>query len=320
MSMETFRAKTSDGRILDYRVGGELDLKEVQKFFESKYNIRQLWPEKRHVVGVLEKDGKEYFLKVATSEGIGVVTKTEYDWNNAFNSLVPRNSDFWVPQNHESGQYQGNLFYFITDRFDGQKLAERPSKDQRSDSLLEENINRVIDFSELIQSLRFSLKDSHVFEGSNYKERYLSQTRGWFKDIPEEIRLKYGVEKLWEVVEKGVPKLLPKAKHGDFAPWHLMVLSNGKLGLIDGEHAMAKTVEDYDICYIIQRIFTVMQNQKLAEEFIGRLKKREYDMEKVKTVLASRAIGGFLDEYLALFEERRDFLWPLKFKDWVLEI
>src|SRR3989337_3892250 len=108
--MQTFRAKTKDGRVLDYRVGGELDLDEVGKFFSPKYTVRQIWPEKRHVVGVLKKGEKEYFLKVSTSEGIGVVTKTEHDWNEAFNNLVPRTSDFWVPQNFEYGLYQTNLF------------------------------------------------------------------------------------------------------------------------------------------------------------------------------------------------------------------
>jgi len=120
---ETFRAVTPDGRVLDYRVGQDLNLAEVTRFFSDKYTVKQIWAEKRHVVGVLEASGREYFLKVSTSEGISEVTKNEYAWNEAFNEAVSRSSsDLWVPQNYDSGDYQENLFYIVTDKFEGEKL------------------------------------------------------------------------------------------------------------------------------------------------------------------------------------------------------
>jgi hypothetical protein len=317
--MQSFRVKTDNGKVLDYRLGSNLDLNKLKDFLSKKYSVKKIWQEKRHAVGFLEKDGKEYFLKVSTSEGISEVTKNEFNWNEQFNKLIPRDSQFWVPQNYECGFYQDNLFYIVTDVFNGPKLAEVLNV-STSLGLLEENMEKVIDFTEKIQSLKLNLKDSNAYEGKDYREKYLSQVDGWFNDIPAEIREKFKIIELLKIVQKNISKLTFGAKHGDFAPWHLIQLQGGKLGIIDGERAMTKTIEHYDICYVIQRIFTVLQNPRLAQEFINSLRKRKYDMTKLKTVLASRAIGGFLDEYLALLSESRDFSWSLKFKEWVLNI
>jgi hypothetical protein len=316
--MKTFRAKTKNGKIVDYRVGKELDLKEIRKFFEKDYSVKKIWSEKRHVVGFLEKNGKQLFLKLSTSEGIGIMTKTEANWNEAFNKLVPRSSCFWVPQNFDSGYLRNNLFYLITDRFIGKKLGE--ALPHQPSQLITQNIDKLVDLTELIQSLKFRIPDCHVFSGQDFRERYLNQTKGWFNDIPKEIQEKYKLNQLLEIVEKNINQLEPKPKHGDFAPWHLIQLEIGKLGLIDGEHAMNETVQDYDICYLIQRAFGVMQNPVLAQEIIDKLQERKYDITKLKIVLASRAIGGFLDEYLALPESGHDFSWPEKLTDFVVSL
>jgi len=316
---ETFRAVAPDGRVLDYRVGQDLNLAEVTRFFSDKYTVKQIWAEKRHVVGALEASGREYFLKVSTSEGISEVTKNEYAWNEAFNEAVSRSSsDLWVPQNYDSGNYQENLFYIVTDKFEGEKLIRYPEETTEDNhGLFTQNIERVIDFSELIQSLDIKLNPPHLFEGKTYTERFLNQSRGWYNDLPEDVRGKYDLDELWQIVEKGTPRLNPKPCHGDFTPWHIIALPEGKLGLIDGEHAKSETVEGYDIGYLIQRVFTVMQNQDLAERIMDSLTKRGHGLEKIKVILAARAIGGFLDANLDIFSP--DFTYPKLFKDWLLK-
>ncbi|KKP92356.1 MAG: UDP-N-acetylmuramyl pentapeptide phosphotransferase/UDP-N-acetylglucosamine-1-phosphate transferase [Parcubacteria group bacterium GW2011_GWA2_36_10] len=80
----------------------------------------------------------------------------------------------------------------------------------------------------------------------------------------------------------------------------LEVTGSGKLGLIDGEHAKADSVEGYDIGYLIQRVFSVLKSTKLAEQIFQKLIKRQYSVEKLRVILAARAIGGFLDDKYAL--------------------
>lgn len=75
-----------------------------------------------------------------------------------------------------------------------------------------------------------------------------------------------------------------------------ILLPNKQLGLIDGEHAHSFGVENYDICYFIQRVYSILKDEKLASKIFHKLLSRGYDKSKLRTVLLSRAIGGFLDE------------------------
>src|SRR5437868_1117130 len=102
---------TLNGKPLDYRKGQPLNLDEVISFFQKDYEVTKLWNGGRHALGTLKKGNQELFLKLATTEGISVLTQIEYAWNDAFNREVPREaSRFWVPKNFTSGTYN-NFFY-----------------------------------------------------------------------------------------------------------------------------------------------------------------------------------------------------------------
>lgn len=120
-----------------------------------------------------------------------------------------------------------------------------------------------------------------------------------------------------DIVSRGSKSLSAKTRHGDFTPWHIFLLKNGSLGLIDGEHAMANGVENYDICYLIQRVFSVLKETQIALKILELILKRGYSPKKLKVVLIARAIGGFLDEFLT---PNPDYLYADKFKNWVLEL
>lgn len=80
--MRAFEIKVNQ-KIFDYRVGTNLNLKEVKSFFEEKgYFVKRIWQEKRHVVGILEKENVEHFLKLAPTVGISATTRIDYNWNN----------------------------------------------------------------------------------------------------------------------------------------------------------------------------------------------------------------------------------------------
>ncbi|MBI2085770.1 hypothetical protein HYT74_00350 [Candidatus Daviesbacteria bacterium] len=287
----------SGNKILDYRLGENLDLGKIELFFSKNYYVKKLWNGGRHVLGILTKNSETYFLKLSTSEGISVITKNEYNWNDYFNKYFPSGFLYNVPKNYDSGFYKKKYFYLITEFFDGELLSFH----------LTDYISQVIELAELIQKM--------PYEEGDYRKRFIDKVNLWFADVPVGIRKKYKLELLLEIVEKGVGELIGYPRHGDFAPWHILNLREGRLGLIDGEHAKPNSVENYDICYFIQRVFSVLKNPLIAQDIYSRLLMRGYKKDKLKVVLAARAIGGFLDESLAA---KPNYKFANNFKDWVI--
>lgn len=290
----------SGNKTFDYRLGKNLNLDGIKTFFQRKgYEVLKVWNGGRHAVGVLTKSGVTYFLKLSTSEGISIVTKNEYNWNNYFNKYFPPDFPYCVPKNYDSGVYKGNYFYLITNYFDGELLSSR----------LTEYISQVIELSELIQKM--------PYEEGDYRKRFINKINLWFNDIPISTRRKYKVKLLLDIVEEGVSELLSRPRHGDFTPWHIIKLKDSKLGLIDGEHFLTNGVEGYDICYFIQRVFSVLKNPRVARSIYSKLLDKGYKINKLKVVLAARAIGGFLDESLS---GKANYGFANKFKDWVIQL
>src|SRR3989344_2652544 len=80
------------------------------------------------------------FFKLSTTEGIGAVTKNEYNWNKEFNSQIKRpSSNYWVPKNYDCGIYHNNLFFLITDKLEGEFLAKTPAKSKISKLFISNN-------------------------------------------------------------------------------------------------------------------------------------------------------------------------------------
>ncbi len=97
-----------------------------------------------------------------------------------------------------------------------------------------------------------------------------------------------------------------------------MIITDEKaIALIDGEHAHSHGVEYYDIAYFIQRVHSVLEKPELAIQIFDQLVERGYDKNKLQTVLASRAIGGFSDES---FKPDADYKEEKEFKKWVLTL
>lgn len=210
----------SGGKSLDYRLGEKLDLKKIKMFFQKRgYRISKLTSGSRHILGILNEDNTDYFLKLSTSKGISVVTKNEQAWNNYFNNHFS-NTSYRVPKNHYSGFYQDKYFYLITDYFKGELLCEMRYAYKNADKLIV-FIPQIIEFFNLIQRLPGT--------DGNYKVRFINKTKAWFGDIPVDIRNKFRVKILLSIVEKGIGALLPRVRHGDFTPWHLIKLPDEKL-------------------------------------------------------------------------------------------
>ncbi len=307
--MEAFGVK-KNGKSLDYRVGQQLDLDRVKEFFSQIYTVNKLWQEKRHIALFVKKDGEEFFLKLSTTEGISVRSETEKVWNDEFNKYSS-SDNFLVPKNVADGHYN-SLYYLVMDRFDGPFLCDVEGET----NLIEPNINNIISFSEYIQSLPLNIPINDAIQNSDHQEWFRLKTKSWLDSVAKEVSRKYGLKALWNIVVEGSKNLAEKPRHGDFTPWHIMVLGD-KLGLIDGEHAHSHGVENYDICYFIQRVYSVLGMPDLAMKLFQELLNKGYDGEKLQTVLASRAIGGFLDQS---FNALPNYKVESDFKDWILSL
>lgn len=279
-------------RVLDYRLGRKLNLEDIKSFFQSQFLVEKLWYDTRHILGILNKNNTRYCLKLSTTEGMSFLTRNEYHWNNYFHQYFPLSLPFTVPKNYDSGIYKDRYFYLITDYFTGKLLCQVKYTSQEVGRLAE-YIPSVILFSEAIQKLPKARFTDIEDEAVDYQKIFIVKVNKWFSDIPINIKRKYKVAQTLALVEEGIDKLSSKPRHGDFTPWHIIKLSDSRLGLIDGEHALADGVEGYDICYFIQRVFSVLKNPLIARDTYARLLIRGYQVNKLKVVLASRAIGGF---------------------------
>lgn len=301
-----------NGKVFDYRVGQPVDTAAVQEFLERTYVVKKLWNAGRHVLGVLTKDNTDFFFKLATSKGISAVTQNEYRWNNVFNQFVPREtSKFWVPVNKEEGWFQDRLYYFITDVFDGPMFSEGPQAGALVPAI-SDALPSIIRLSEFIEELPVVRE-----EEADYRNIFRTKVRAWYDAIPEDVRDKHGVNELLDVVEAGTPGLVCKPRHGDFTLWHMFRLSNGKLGLIDGEHFLVHGVKYYDIGYLIQRVYSVLCAPSLADEIASLLIAKHYDMEALRIILTARGIGGYLDASLVV---KPDYGQSVSFQDWVVKL
>jgi hypothetical protein len=303
--MKAFKINV-DGRELDYRNGNRLDLDHIRVFFENKgYILNKLIPQERHICAIVtnpELSSDPFFLKLATSEGIGVFSENEFFWNEATSSKLP------VPKNYARGYFKKDLFYLITAYLNGKLLDKK---------LVAEKIQEIIDLSERIMSIKIvSLPSDKYTQGRDHREKFVNKTVSHFEAVPENVRIKNHLGDLLLHVKNNAKSLRCSPRHGDFTPWH-MILDEDSINLIDGEHAMSQGIEYYDIAYFIQRVYAVWKDVKLAKSIYQKLILRGYDKNKLKVVLMARSIGGFLDESLAPIP---DYSIHEELKEWVLSI
>lgn len=312
--MKAFQIKV-DGKYLDYRVPNQLNLDEVKSFFSDKYIVKEIWQEARHVLGILEKNKTTYFLKLATTDGISATTKIDFNWGIEFNKLVARDYDLWVPKTIESGFYKENLFYVINEYFKGELLSKKPHPGEENKDF-KKYIEKIIEFSETIQNLKIE----KLYDGDtdDYHKCFFEKTLTWYEAVPQDIATKYKINQLLNIVENGYKTLDKKTRHGDFTPWHMIDPGNGKIVLIDGERALKNGVQYYDIGYLLQRIYTVLDNKEFAKNILSILITRGYDLNKLKVILAARAIGGFCDEVLV--RDDQNYKRADNFAKWVLSL
>lgn len=310
-----------DGKIFNYRDGEQFNEQELRFFFEQKgYLIESVQVSVRHAIVHLQRSGKEYCAKVSTSFGVGLMTQQEVLWNTTAEKHLPVDAVFTVPTVIEAGEFPGKRTYYITDWVKVALLAPCPPSHHfvPSFTLSRAQIEQICRMTEQIEALPVHLPiPDESLQSLSHTDIFVEKTRRWLAIIPETIPEYAIVQQLFAIVEGGAPWLHKTVRHGDVAPWHLQLLSTGKILLFDGEHAHSHSVEGYDICYFIQRVYSVLQSQQTALDIFATLLQNGHDQKKLQTVLAARAIGGFCDESLV---PNPEYDIARQFGNWVLSL
>jgi hypothetical protein len=284
-----------------------IDLTELTSFLsDSGYKVIKLDQRWRHVHGIVEANNSKYFFKLASTPDIGVRTENEADWNKkaAAPLLEISKGKLIVPKIHETGQYQGSFFY-IADFYDGQFPADHDPP--RTDSL-PKYLSSLVEVALQLNRLRI---DSLWSVGENKElqaliKRFFDQVDGWLRDAGRDdlADLRALVEPLNDIYS-------PRASHGDFVPWHV-ILNGDRRILIDGEHAWSGRSRYYDVAYFYHRLSTSAARPDLARKFISEFRNGLPLDEAVEfeglfvPLIASRSIAGFYD--VTLFDDQKKVL------------
>lgn len=283
------------GELEEQRKVKKHNLSSVAKYFAERgfhsVKLEQQW---RHVTGVLEKGGKKFFLKLASTPAIAERTKNEAEWNKLINSLPAEQTlPITVPKVYEEGAYN-EVFWFISSYIDGPPLVLPKQRDKTQ--LLEESLPVIAQTSVGILRIKTDKKlpnDLKRVKGGRPKERYLEHIQNWLTKVERD------VSDVYRFIEDRIDSFQTAPSHGDYVPWHILIDSEYKLHLIDGEHSGVTRVKFSDLAYFYHRVYTKLKRPDIADEFIKQFKKiykfSEKDTECACMVIAHRLIGGYFD-------------------------
>lgn len=266
----------------------KIPLNLVRKFLNSKgYAVDSLDQQWRHVTGVVRKNNRKFFLKMATTIKTGKMTEVEFFWNELVSKRLPSNVPFKVPDNIEKGLFDDKLFFFISEYFGSETLADKYPP----------LVKRLADWTPVIAKSAYVISSLRQWsesesEGQPAGENLLESATEWAS------QLKSDTKSLLKVIKKSAGEIKEAFNHGDFVPWHMYNLGDNKLGLIDAEHGGWKP-KYYDVAYFYLRVRQNLGEKELARKFLLEFIDLLIEKEKItfwnelKPVLAQRLVGNF---------------------------
>lgn len=274
-----------------------IDQKEIGMFLETigfkPQKIAQPW---RHLIAFGEYEEKPAVFKLASTKAISLRTRNEYYWNEAVYSIDPEyRKNFIVPKNLSSGEY-GGLFYFIAQKFTGKPFVENGVLNH---SKMLSKIKQIAIATREIEKLPIK-KDVNFYITQNKKEKISTGDRLLASATEWASRSNLNLDEFVKIIERNKNNIRTCVGHGDFVPRQLYD-ENGKIGVIDGEHAGLKGPIYYDVAWFYIRLRTEYDAIDLANqyllEFRNLLSKEEKDIfwEEFQPVFAQRYIGSVWD-------------------------
>jgi hypothetical protein len=273
----------------------DLDQKVVGTFLSGLgFEIEFITQEWRHLLAFGKYQGKDAVFKLASTQVTSPRTQNEFYWNEAVHLV--HNSDhqnFTVPKNYDSG-YFGKLFYFIAERFLEEPFVGRNSND----------ISKVISRIPQIAKATYELENLPIPPDCAFAQpkktkrqkqipvghKLLQATTEWANQVPRNL------DTFLKIIEKSKDNLKTCIGHGDFVIRQMYDV-NGKIGLIDGEHAGYRGPLYYDIAQFYIRLRNDYNAKDLAQEYLRKFSNlllppdKQTFWEELKPVLIQRYIG-----------------------------
>ena len=272
-----------------------LDQKEVKKFLvDLGFEVELIAQEWRHLHAFGKFKGKDAVFKLASTQTTSLKTQNEYHWNEAVH-LVPKNKhlNFTVPENYSSGSF-GKLFYFVAERFLGKPFLERNSDDL---SRVIPKIPQIAKATHELENLPIPSDCEFVKTKKSDRQkkipvghRLLRSATEWANQVPKDL------DSLLEIIEKSKDNLRTSVGHGDFVIRQMYDVE-GKIGIIDGEHAGPKGPLYYDVAQFYIRLRNDHDAKDIAQKYLMELKNllppsdKQNFWEELKPVLIQRYIG-----------------------------
>lgn len=222
--------------------------------------IAQEW---RHLAAFGIFEGKEAVFKLATTLVTARYTQNEFNWNEAVH-LVPekKRPNFTVPKNFSSGNY-GKLFYFIAQKFMGESFAQ--PKAALSDDI-KKRIKQIATITREIELLPIPTNSKFAETHLSRKQvpigqKLLNSATEWALQVPKNL------DKFLKVIDDSKNTLRTCPSHGDFVIRQMYDI-DGKVGVIDGEHAGLQGAYHYDVAQFYIRLRNDHNALKEAKQYL----------------------------------------------------
>ncbi len=270
-----------------------IDQEAVSHFLASLgFQTERITQEWRHLTAFGTFGGKEAVFKLATTLATARYTHNEFNWNEAVH-LTPEDKrpNFTVPENFSCGHY-GKLFYFIAQRFMGEPFAQPRvvlSDDIKVRIKQIATITREIELLPIPANTEFA-KIHHSHKQVSIGQKLLNSASEWASQVPRSL------DKFIKVIDDSKDRLRTCPAHGDFV-MRQMYDVDGKIGVIDGEHAGLQGAYHYDVAQFYIRLRNdhnaLKEDKQYLHDFYDLLPPGDKDIfwQELKPPLIQRYIG-----------------------------
>ncbi len=279
-----------------HRESKKIDLdKTSSRLTEKGYRVIRIEQPWRNVWAQLEKDGQDFFFKMASTPGVGQRLENEIAWNRLVGAQISKKKigSFTVPQIEEGGHIESLPFY-ISPFYHGQLLSTSAAFDANGVS---KHLDQIVEMNMFITSL--PLLDSPRDKKFPDPNDFLADSIAKYQNRAERFE-REDLSPVVEMIHQLKDNYRPTVNHGDFTPWH-MIDNPDQIVLIDGEHGSSLMPIFYDSAYFYERVYVDGQGPDLAKQYLSLLYQQlPNDLQKefettFRPILAVRLIGGYND-------------------------
>ena len=241
-----------------------LDQKAVSHFLTSLgFQTERITQEWRHLTAFGTFEDKQAVFKLATTLVTARYTQNEFNWNQAV-YLTPEDErpNFTVPGNFASGHYE-KLFYFIAQRFMGEPFIQPRAT---LSVAIKKRMKQIAAVTREIELLSIPLNSEFAKTQTSQEQvpvgqKLLNSATEWASQVPNNLNA------FLRVIEDSKDTLRTCPAHGDFVIRQMYDI-DGKIGLIDGEHAGLKGAYHYDVAQFYIRLHNDHNAPEEAKQYL----------------------------------------------------